>query len=278
MKSTYPRIHIIPSQDGRRAIVLVRSRRHTCTYGWNLETHEFQFGQCLKARLYEYRSDLSPNGQYFLYGAYEGRPVKQVYGMYAALSKAPYLKALDLYQNIESRGGGGYFKNNHSYQLSEVFFNQTKFVRKESQLTCLNTGEEHCLLGGVGVYVRRLRRLGWQDDGLTQTGGLGVGFLTLTKKSHDGLELRKTIHINSDTANKPVEWEENQLLYLGSKSIRASAWPWADFIGGTLYWVCGAQLYSAAVSLEALAGERGLEETLVYNFDQTEFKEAAAPV
>jgi hypothetical protein len=65
---------------------------------WHTDTDQFDEGQWLKARIYERRCDLSPDGKLLTYFAANH---KQPYYSWTAISKPPFLTALALW----SRGG-----------------------------------------------------------------------------------------------------------------------------------------------------------------------------
>ena len=69
-----PRLHAILARDRRHAVVIARVRhRLTATVGWDLRRDTFEVGQYVRATLAPLRSDLSPDGQHFVYFALDGR-------------------------------------------------------------------------------------------------------------------------------------------------------------------------------------------------------------
>src|SRR5512137_1328983 len=98
MKPTPPaRLHVILAREAPLALVIRRGpAKQVCTILWNRRTDEFTLGQWLKGRIYEDRCDLSPDGRYFIYFAFGGRPQRQ-YKAWTAVSRAPWLKAIALY-------------------------------------------------------------------------------------------------------------------------------------------------------------------------------------
>src|ERR1051325_313203 len=73
---------------------------------WNTANDTFDEGQWLKARIYERRCDLSPDGELLLYFAASHR---KPYYSWSAVSKPPYLTALALWPKGDAWGGGGHF-------------------------------------------------------------------------------------------------------------------------------------------------------------------------
>ena len=68
------RIHAILAREAPKAVVFRRGPSgQVCTLGWDMETDTFTMGQWLKGRIYEYRSDLSPDGELLVYFAADFR-------------------------------------------------------------------------------------------------------------------------------------------------------------------------------------------------------------
>ena len=99
MNPTPPaRLHVILGREAPLAVVIRRGpAKQVCTILWNRSTDEFTLGQWLKGRLYADRCDLSPDGRYFIYFAYDGRPHREHGPAWTAVSRAPWLKAIALY-------------------------------------------------------------------------------------------------------------------------------------------------------------------------------------
>lgn len=90
------RLHILLARHS--AVVIRRGpSQHVCVLGWDRRNDTFQIGQWLKGRIYERRCDLSPDGEYLIYFAMNGRWQSETKGSWTAISRAPYLKALALF-------------------------------------------------------------------------------------------------------------------------------------------------------------------------------------
>lgn len=94
--SSFPaRLHVILARDSAQAIVIRRGPvKQVAVIGWDRKRDEFTLGQWFKGHIYAYHSDLSADGQHFIYFAKDSR-LRQTW---TAVSKAPYLKALDFYK------------------------------------------------------------------------------------------------------------------------------------------------------------------------------------
>ena len=69
--SEFPaRIHVLLASHAPLGLVIRRGpSKHVATVLWNRSRDDFQLGQWLKERIYERRSDLSPDGKHFIYFA-----------------------------------------------------------------------------------------------------------------------------------------------------------------------------------------------------------------
>lgn len=101
------------ARDRPYAVIVRRGpSNQTCTYGWDLLTDEITLGQWFKGRIYESRCDISPDGQFFLYFAASFRPP---FYTWTAISRTPWLTALDLHPGCGTWGGGGQFVDSRKY-------------------------------------------------------------------------------------------------------------------------------------------------------------------
>ena len=92
------RLHVLLARDALLGVVIRRGpTKQVCTLLWNRETDEFKLGQWLKGRIYEQRSDLSPDGRHLIYCAMNGKWNKEGSPVWTALSRTPFLKAVVFY-------------------------------------------------------------------------------------------------------------------------------------------------------------------------------------
>ena len=99
------RLHVLLARDATTAVILRRGpSRHTALVGWDRRTDRFTVGQWFYGRVYERRSDLSPDGRHLVYFAMNARWDARARGSWTAISKAPYLKALTLLAKGEHDG------------------------------------------------------------------------------------------------------------------------------------------------------------------------------
>src|SRR5947209_589019 len=110
------RVHILLARDARLGVVIRRGpSKQVCTLLWDRTCDRFRVGQWLKGRIYERRSDLSPDGKHLLYFALNGKWQSESRGSWTAISRAPYLKAAAFFPAGDTWGGGGLFTTAHSY-------------------------------------------------------------------------------------------------------------------------------------------------------------------
>src|ERR1044072_1506626 len=102
------RVHALIPQNGKTAVVIRRGpSKRVCILSWNTETDEVSVSQWLKGRIYERRSDISPDGKYWAYFAMNGQWESEVKGAWTAIARTPWLKAISLFAKGDCWFGGG---------------------------------------------------------------------------------------------------------------------------------------------------------------------------
>ncbi len=119
-----PRLFIILARQAPRAVIFRRGPTEwTRLILWKTDTDELIDGQWFNGRVFERRSDLSPDGTRLIYFARKIRARtladKEYTYAWTAISKPPYLTALALWPKGDSWHGGGLFEDNET-----VFLNQ----------------------------------------------------------------------------------------------------------------------------------------------------------
>lgn len=268
------KLHVLLASASDKAVVLRRGpSKQVATFSWNTKSNEITIGQWFKGRIHEYRSSLSPDGKHLLYSAFDSRPKSDTSGFYVAVSEAPYLKALDLYNGIESRGGGGYFVDANSYKLNEIFYKESKFLLRSGKFRCVNKPDEHCLIGGVGVYAQQLKERGWTFNLLEHwesSHRVGVYLKPISKH----VQLKKLVHSQFPSPKGlGSDWEENELLFKGERTFRTLPGEWADFLNQTLYWT-----EKGLLKLATIDGSGKLkDERVIHDFNPYQFEKLTAP-
>lgn len=106
-----PRLFAIFARRAHVAIVIKRGpARWTQLVLWDTRTDVFTDGAWLRGRIYEQKCDLSPDGELFVYSAFQGQRLGTSYSdSYTAVSRPPWLHALALWPRHTTYGGGGTF-------------------------------------------------------------------------------------------------------------------------------------------------------------------------
>lgn len=271
------RLHVILAREASKAVVFRRGPSGcVCTLGWDLETDTFTMGQWLKGRIYEYRSDLSPDGKHMIYFAtdyrhpdtihdfteklreeeFGARPedcgdywkqireIRLKYGKkigqfaaspeasspsWTAISRAPYLKALDLWFNGTAWNGGGLFTDDKKIWLNapapDIAVQYP--VRSGSGFGASQDLPFDTYFGGEcpGVYFHRLARDGWAEKHRAENS------VIYEKPLMFGWALQKLfVNGRPDREGYGVYWERHRIINPERRlKIDGTGWRWADF-------------------------------------------------
>ncbi len=272
------RLHVIFASQSSNAIVFRRGpSKRVATFSWDRKTDKFKIGQWLKGRIYERRSDISSDGRHLIYFAMNGKWNSETKGSWTAISKPPYLKALDLYAKGDCWEGGGLFLSSNKYWLNEGRYNKNSLLSKNSNLTGQTRNGPKNNFGSecTGVYYPRLLRDGWSLMERKQTGKKYHSFTVFEKKLPNHWVLRKIAH---EQCNSPVGkgcyWDEHELFNTKSNlSFNYPDWEWADFDNKSLVWATAGKLFRAG-----FLGQDGLKEAkLLHDFNDYVFEPIRAP-
>ena len=271
MSNIPARLHVLLSRDAPIGLVIRRGpSKSVASILWNRDTDEFHVGQWLQGRIYERRSDLSPDGQYLIYFAMNGKWSSESEGSWTAISRSPYLKAIAMFPKGDCWNGGGLWTDRNTYWINgggSVLIDTAEVQRVEFEP-----------VGGVGseclsVYYPRLIRDGWKHtDSLD---GLDAGRVDVFEKQIDrDWQLCKIAHAQTGSPEgKGCYWDEHRIVNrnLGIQ-FDYPDWEWAEIDGQRLVWAAGGKLFSG------ILGSRGLVcETELYNFNPMKFRPIKAP-
>ena len=344
------RLHVILAREAPKAVVFRKGpSNRVCTVGWDLEHDTFTPGQWLKGRIYEYRSDLSPDGELLVYfaadfrrqdtirayteelragkfgpapaaeqalerglrgdvpdafdeilerspeavmgelRAYEdqmkeirlaerdkleefARSDKASAPSWTAVSRAPYLKALDLWFNGTAWNGGGLFTGNNGLWLNSPSPDKTLQLQARSDLP-LQVAEqspyqpdfgEEC----PGVYCHRLIRDGWAEKMRTEQS------IVYEKPLACGWALQKLFVSGHPGNGFGCYWERHRIVHPARRlKVDGSGWRWADYDAprNRILYAKNGALYALAV-----AEDFGTPKML-YNFNDMKFEAVPAP-
>lgn len=275
---TFPaRLHVLLARKTPAAVVIRRGPSdRVCTIGWDRKADTFTDGQWLHGRIYERRSDLSPDGRYLIYFAMDARWESETGGSWTAISRAPWLRALTLLGKGDGWHGGGLFTRGHHYWLNDGSGHRVMRTSSEVRPDPDWTPEQR--FGGEcpGVYYPRLIRDGWTlRERITLSPR--ASFTVFDKPLKHGWLLRKVAHEQLDSPpGKGCYWDEHELVNPATGvAIGAPDWEWADRDGGRLVYAEHGCLYAAA--LPTADATALTEPVLLRDFTPMTFEARNAP-
>jgi hypothetical protein len=271
MKKEVPaRLHVLLARHSPMAVVIRRGpSKHVCTIAWNREDDTFEVGQWLKGRIYEERCDLSPDGKYLLYFALNGRWDSEVDGSWSAISRAPWLKAIELYPKGDTWGGGGMFLTENSFWLDHFKGEEPLMRSDEVQRDEFYEPGDH-----FKIYEgRRLVRDGWKFLEYTDSFEVSPVFEKSLPKSWL-LRMVANAQIPAPEGGYYFKRDKYELINKTSGDLlECDDWEWADLDGQTVVWASKGCLYRASIENTEKIGT----PKLLYDFNPLKFKRITAP-
>ncbi|MCD6030748.1 MAG: hypothetical protein K0S78_2922 [Thermomicrobiales bacterium] len=274
MRRAPARIHGLLAREAPLGVVIRRGpSKQVCTVQWDRSNDDFQVGQWLRGRIYERRSDLSPDGKHLIYFAMNGKWSAESRGSWTAISRAPYLKALAFFPKGNCWLGGGLFTDNQSYWLndgcSDSELDHTSGLNRDLEFRPFGSVGGECL----SVYYPRLLRDGWR---LIERVSLAKwrDFDVFEKPLDAGWVLRKIAHAEIGAPQgKGCYWDEHELIHPPSgKRISCPNWEWAELDGKRLVWAEHGRLFAGRI------GEEGLRNVAqLFDFNTLSFQRIQAP-
>jgi hypothetical protein len=269
-----PRIHVLLASRAPVGLVIRRGpSKSVATILWDRKRDDFELGQWLKGRIFERRSDLSPDGKHFIYFAMNGKWKSETRGTWTAISRAPYLKALALFAKGDCWHGGGLWTGNSTYWLNDghghSVLRDTTAVRRDKTRPPSESYGGECL----DVYYHRLQRDGWTFIQRQRLAKWKEQYIFEKPLGH-GWTLRKIAHAEVGApVGKGCYWDEHELVHPKSEArILCPKWEWADRDSQRLVWASDGKLMCARVD------KHGLEdETELFDFSEMAFEPIKAP-
>ena len=246
---TPARLHVLLARDAPLGVVIRRGpAKQSCTLLWDLRTDEFTLGQWLKGRIYEERSDLSPDGRHLIYFAYNGGRWRSATGAsWTAVSRAPYLKALSLYGVGHTWFGGGLFSRAGHYWLDGGGepLRESAEVRRD---TAFHPGARD---GWFNQYHYRLTRDGWRLAAASQSPRTRYQF---EKDAPRGWTLVRVAHPGRPPGPGRGRRAVDHFLTRAGVTIPCPGWEWADVDAARdrLAWAAGGRLFAGKLDLGGL--------------------------
>jgi hypothetical protein len=257
-----PRIHVLLASREPVGVVLRRGpSKSVCTILWDRRRDTFQLGQWLKGRMYERRSDVSPDGKHLIYFAMNGKWKSEAKGAWTAISRTPFLKAIAIFPKGDCWNGGGLFTDNSTYWLNDGYghtiLRDTGDVQRDSRFQPSEYFGGECL----SVYYPRLMRDGWK---LIERVSVArwQGHDVFEKAVGGGWTLRKIAHAEVGAPEgKGCYWDEHELVHPQSETcITCADWEWAELDGKRLVWAAHGKLYAGKVRAGGLRSETELAD------------------
>jgi hypothetical protein len=276
MKATqyHARLHILLARDAKTGIIIRRGpSKLVCTIGWDRTNDTFQLGQWMRGRIQERHCDLSPDGVHFLYSGSNYRKDSDVGGTWTAISRAPYIKAIGLWANGASYGGG-LFTSNSSFWIvkSLVGYEEKQFPEGFEEVRCDRW------FGGWGaltleLYSMRLERDGWFPVRRTDFSKYSAE-VVFERPLSSGWTLEKTAHRTEEALHRlGTHFDTHRLVHRENDiAVDCPDWEWADLDGERLVWSEHGFLCAAEISSQGLVGTRRL-----FDFTPMGFEAIAAP-
>jgi len=274
MSARFPaRLHAVLASRAPVGVIFRRGPTHSvCSVLWDRTNDTFVLGQWMRARIYELRSDLSPDGRYLIYFARQARRSSETGGSWTAISRAPWLKAIVLLGKSDCWNGGGLFTSNNRYWLNggcgHFVIRDSPEVRRDEDYQPTGSYGGEC----PSVYYRRLQRDGWVlKERLTAGWG---SQLTVFEKQVKGWILRKYAHAEvGHRMGSGCYWDEHELEHTQlQRRIPLPSWQWAELDGETLVWAEDGCLRRSAVNGDGLEATRTL-----FDFNDMKFERCVAP-
>ena len=324
------RLHAILAREAPKAVIFRRGPSgQVCTIGWDLETDTFTMGQWLKGRIYEYRSDLSPDGKLMIYFAtdfrrpdtiqqYAEKLREEKFGpreenplnwkdisrrvqehsrqmeeirleksdeldrfaatpeasspSWTAISRAPYLKALDLWFNGTAWNGGGLFLNGRKVWLNapDPGIAVLRPARLGLDLDVSQDSPFGTSFGGEcpGVYCHRLVRDGWREKHQS------ANSIVYEKPLAFGWALQKLFVSGRPGNGYGCYWERHRIINPARQlKVDGTGWRWADYDAprNRILYARNGMIFSLPVSEDFAA------PVLLRNFNDMKFEPVQAP-
>ncbi|PZV06443.1 MAG: hypothetical protein DCF32_09775 [Leptolyngbya sp.] len=267
-----PRIHVLLASQAPVGLVIRRGpSKRVATLLWDRDRDTFHLGQWLKGRIYERRSDISPDGKHVLYFAMNGKWQSESRGAWTAIARVPYLKAIAFFPKGDCWHGGGLWTGKTKYWLNGCYFHAESHCPSSLQRDTQYQPEGGCGGECLSVYYPRLLRDGWvwvdrikvrqwQDKDIFE------------KPMGHGWRLRKIAHAEVGApVGKGCYWDEHELVGPDA-TIACPSWEWAELDHKRLVWATAGKLYAAQVGKDGLT-----HETVLFDFNDMVFEALEAP-
>ncbi len=260
-----PRLHVLTAEASNDAVILRRGpTRQVASIGWDRTTDAFELGQWFNGRIYEHRSDLSPDGRHLIYfagkgGSPDGRPP-----WWTAISRAPYLHAVAFLPQTDTWFGGGAFT-----ETGEVFLNGGATLPDgadglvQARLDAFPHGTDGFHMGAL--HAATMVRRGWKSDAVP---GYGV---KLWRALETGWQIELTFTVGE--ADRSIIANRYALACHAQARVEYPGWEWAEAWHDGLHFAEQGALHFARIGRDG----RLLDRRLIRDFSDMTFERLRAP-
>jgi hypothetical protein len=263
-----PRLFVLTATESSMAVVLRRGPSgQVATIGWDRATGAFETGQWLRGKIFEHRSDLSPDGRHMVYLAGTGNPASPSGGWWTAVSRAPWLKAIVFLPQGDTWGGGGAFAAPGRVWLNGLAPSGVDWPRDlapdpDPLAFPPSTDGFHM---GATVVAKMVRR-GWEHVG-------GERYDAVLEKPL-GLDVALRLSFETQARNRAIISNRYALVDRSSGAAEDRPdWEWAETWGGHLQHATRGAIFAAPLDALGVPGAA----TEVQDFTGMKFEPIAAP-
>jgi hypothetical protein len=276
---------VLLAREAPVGLVLRRGpSRLFCTIGWDLASDTFKVGQWMKAKVFPFRCDISPDGRYWV-GFFSDHSPKRKHCAWTTVAPVPWLKAVAYLPQGDTWFGGGVFVDRKTLWLNGCRTparprtgNIPHKLIQEFPYDQMGSDGGECL----NIYFKALQLGGWLRMGLVdmpQAISIAMRYETrseyFARQLVQGWELVKITYatLSYRRHEKPVYFDEHFLVHRQTdRVVEYRDWEWADWRDGRLLWANKGCLHSAQVGLEGIEQER-----LLHDLRGMTFQERKAP-
>lgn len=263
MTSVAPRLHVITALACDKALVLRRGPSGmVASLLWNRACGSFEMGQWLKGRVYEHRCDLSPDARHMVIFARRDNASLA----WTALSRAPWLRAIEVFPQQHTWCGGGAFDRDGRLWLNGATLSRESVA--DGVRLADSSAFPHATDGfHMGdLYARMMMLRGWSHDS-------GSRYETiLTKPLWSGW----TLELGFQLGRKNRGGISNRYALVNAGAgvrLEQPEWEWAEPFGDVLQFAQYGALQAATLDTRGAF----VEQTVVSDLSAMTFEAIKAP-
>lgn len=284
-------LHAILAAESPAAILIKRGPgRCSCTIGWDRVTDTFELGQWLKQRIDHDGADLSPDGKLFVYFV-NTQKWGEEHGVYRAISRAPWLKALAFWSTdswTKGPGVGMFFRDQDGQVKLQAWPQIPKWDHVDMEVVAELPDCPPWSKMVTGCYLwKRLQRDGWtaapswvesakvDADEFARRFEINPPRMAFEKPLRHGWKLRQAEgDWSNGDHNRPIGFKTFAIVSPDGTVQDQPDWEWAELDPdrNRIVWTAGCILFAAGVSRD------GMETAnLLLNTRDMRFKPRQAP-